>query len=212
MASYISTPETFFIGDYAEFLFLTDQVVSPSDISVFMIQHPLAATLTGTMREPFCCLTGTQLQFAADGGIPLTITFDGYFTYALDVVNYINSFIEQVSGTSGGFYAATENGFVTIKSKTTGFTSSLSSLVANTQLGFTVQTVSGSDQQKVTQSPDITVNTIDTGEVAVTFPVTDDIFKLNQVYYIQVDDGVNTFVKHFKVIPGNDYVSVNFVG
>jgi len=210
MASQVATVELYKQGDTAEFVFLTDQVVSASDVSVFEIQPPTSASITGTEQEPFCNLKGSSITFSEDSNSAISIVFDDNYTSALSVVSYIN---EAVSGFSSGAFTSEEmSGFVVIKAQSKGFSSSLSSLSVNTILGFDVTSSSGSDQEKISVSPDMTVNTVATGVVAVTFPIDPDLFLVDHTYFLELDDGVNQFLLKFKVVADTNYVSVNFVG
>lgn len=204
---------TYFLGEYADFVFVSVTPISLTDLSVFYMQEKKAASVTGTVNESTfkcsCQLIGSTLTVQADNFDPITITFSSVLLTAADVVSYINTASGGIVMSSGGFHAVEKNGFIVIETLMEGALSELKILSPNTALGFTTQTVFGTDQQKIDVDVDFQLEFLGNDLYAVTFLINGG-FKAGESFFLFANI-TPPQVQKFKVLSNVDFVSVNFV-
>lgn len=176
------------------------------DVTVFYIQEELPAQISGTVHDPYVGLKGTTLSVSSDSNPQVDI----HFTCNLFTVDQVVSFINNVSGVSG-FYAASQNGFVVLKSKTLGQISTLTVVSGNTILGLAAGSAQGSDQTQIDVAVPVTQTEIEPGVFAVSFPIKHAYFQVHESYFVKMTDGITTTVKRFSVKNNKNSASINFV-
>jgi hypothetical protein len=202
---------TFYIGSYADFLFLSDTIITPDMITVFYIQEDIAASVTSSNHEPFLNLKDTTLTLVPNGNAPVHFQFPDHLTSSLELASYMNLQV-SASGYAGlsGFGTSAKNGFLILETNNTGQLATLDITEANAPLGIALQSTAGEEQKKVVMlDVNVEVKTVGDNQL-VTFLVTSD-FNAGELYFVEFNDGIRKSLQKFTVLRKKNQATVNFV-
>lgn len=207
----------FFLGSFADFVLMSSVPITLPDLSVFHVNESEPASITSTNDEDyfaarFSChiLSGTTITFQAEANASVQVTFTGTFTTAEDVADFINAF-NSGAAPAAGWHAKAVAGRVVVESLVVGSTSQLKSLEVNTILGFTVQTVIGTDQASANVTGlNIQLLSLGSNLYAVSLLIDPAKFFPGEAFFLMADVSPAVITSFF-VKSGNDSSSVNFL-
>jgi len=208
----------YFLWHYADFVMISSVPILSSNLSVFHIEESEAAKIQSLNNEQAWTagcgcqtLNGSSITFQAESNAAVQIVFNGSFTSAKDVAAYINSY-NAGAAVAAGWQAYAQDGYVVIESLVVGSSAQLTSLEANSILGFGApQTVSGTNQRQIILTGvTFEVLSLGSGMYAITFLI-DRQFHPGESYYLFAN--VSPIVlQNFFVRSSDRYVTANFVG
>jgi hypothetical protein len=195
----------FNIGDYADFVFESNEIVTAIQIKIFNIVEPKPAYVLSNL-EPFADLENTSITLSVSGGSEETVVFDKNYQTASDVANFINSEIYP----NFDFTAVEDKGRIKIQSLLEGSQSNLI-ISSNTSLGFSEGIYFGEDLSKNDYLGGIEFSSIFSGLYAVSLYLDSEFFVPNETYFLLVELENYKIIKEFKVVKKQTFASVNFV-
>jgi hypothetical protein len=195
----------FNIGDYADFVFESNELVTSNQIKIFNIVEPKPAYVLSDL-EPFADLENTSITLSVSGGNEETVIFDKNYQTALDVTNFINSQIYP----NFDFTSVEDKGRVKIQSLLEGSQSNLI-VSPNIPLGFSEGIYFGEDLSKNDYLGGIELSSIFDGLYAVSLYLDSEFFIPNETYFLLVELENSKIIKEFKVVKKQTFASVNFV-
>jgi hypothetical protein len=196
---------TFFIGEYADFVFGYTEELTSNQIKFFNIIESQPAKVISNL-EPFANLENTSLIISVSGSGTETVLFDKNYQSAIEVVNYINSTIDP----NFDFKAIEKSGRIEIQSLNKGSESNII-VTSNSSLGVVAGTYFGEDLIKNDNVSEFEFEYLPDGLYAVSIYMDEDFFVPNETYFMMVILSSGKIIKEFKVIKKQNLASVNFV-